>query len=458
MNSSRLPHPRYRLPFAGDILSVDAIKPVQKEMAMADALGAIYERKLFGHRLVVVSDPELVTQVNDESAWKKFLGLPHRKLRTVAEDGLFTAFNSEPNWHRAHAILGPAFNKSAMRGYHDAMQESLNELLNSWDSKSGADPVDAYTECSKLAFDVIGRCALSHNFGSFYQPVPFADAITRSLQYVNRSSNDVPIMRTVIGQGARRQHSNDLAFIRRTVDSLVLRRIARGISVGPKSDLLQHMLETPDPVTGDKLSHENIRNQIVTFLVAGNETTASTMAFALHFLSRSPATMQQLRDEVDAVAPNGAEIRFEDVSKLRSIRRVVDETLRLWPAAPGYFRKAREDGVVSLGGYIIPEGWVFVLLPQVHRAEAWGATARDFDPARFAPGKVSDGLHRVYKPWGTGLRACIGRQFALHEAVLALGSIVRRYDLTPNSKYQLDVREAVTLRPHGVRLSLSQRN
>lgn len=70
MNSSRLPHPRYRLPFAGDILSVDAIKPVQKEMAMADALGGIYERKLFGHRLVVVSDPELVTQVNDECVEK----------------------------------------------------------------------------------------------------------------------------------------------------------------------------------------------------------------------------------------------------------------------------------------------------------------------------------------------------------------------------------------------------
>lgn len=453
--SKTLPHPRYRLPFAGDIIGLDTAKPVQKEMAMATELGGIYERKIFGHRLVVVSEPELVAEVNDEKCWAKFLALPHRKLRAIGEDGLFTAFNSEPNWHRAHAVLGPAFSKGAMRGYHEAMQESVNELLTSWDSGSG--PVDAYDECSKLTFDVIGRCALSHDFGSFRQPVPFADAIARVLHYVNKSSNDVPIIRSVLGRRATRQHDEDLQFIRHTVDSLIEQRMAQPDSSKTSPDLLGHMLNTPDPDTGDRLTLENIRNQIITFLIAGNETTASTIAFALHFLSTRPDEMQRIRAEVDAVAPDGTDIEFENVPKLRRTRYVVDETLRLWPAAPGYFRKARERGATSLGGYEVPEGWVFVLLPQLHRSPEWGPEAHTFDPDRFATGQASDTNRRIYKPWGTGLRACIGRQFALHEAVLALASIARRYEIRADPDYQLDVREAVTMRPHGVRLSVSRR-
>ncbi|WP_265733211.1 cytochrome P450 [Rhodococcoides fascians] len=87
-----------------------------------------------------------------------------------------------------------------------------------------------------------------------------------------------------------------------------------------------------------------------------------------------------------------------------------------------------------------------------------GPEAHTFDPDRFATSQASDTNRRIYKPWGTGLRACIGRQFALHEAVLALASIARRYEIRADPDYQLDVREAVTMRPHGVRLSVSRRS
>lgn len=192
-------------------------------------------------------------------------------------------------------------------------------------------------------------------------------------------------------------------MIRDTVDLLVENRMpTRRSGANADSDLLQHMFETLDPTTGNGLSVDNIKNQIITFLVAGNETTASTMAFALHFLSRDPNLQQALRDEVEAVAPGGGAVDFDDVPKLRRVRRVVDETLRSWPAAPGYFRKARERGPAELGGYKIPEGWVFVLLPQVHRSASWGADARSFDPDRFIAGRTDHAPDRVYKPWGQG--------------------------------------------------------
>ena len=163
-----------------------------------------------------------------------------------------------------------------------------------------------------------------------------------------------------------------------------------------------------------------------------------------------------MRLEIDEASPDGGPIEFETVAKLRGVRRTIDETLRLWPAAPGYFRKARSKDPVALGGYTLPENWVFVLLPQLHRSAGWGDDSHEFNPDRFAA-DYPRSKDRVYKPWGTGLRACIGRQFALHESVLALAYILRRYDLTPAEGCRLDIREELTLRPHGVRLKVSRR-
>jgi unspecific monooxygenase len=141
---------------------------------------------------------------------------------------------------------------------------------------------------------------------------------------------------------------------------------------------------------------------------------------------------------------------------MRYLRRVVDETLRLWPSAPGYFRKVRTD--TTLGGrYAMPKGsWVFVLLPQLHRDPVWGENPDSFDPDRFKPENVKKRPAHAYRPFGTGPRSCIGRQFALHEAVLSLATILQRYSFQSDPEYKLDVREALTLKPVGLELSLQR--
>lgn len=142
---------------------------------------------------------------------------------------------------------------------------------------------------------------------------------------------------------------------------------------------------------------------------------------------------------------------------MRYLRRVVDETLRLWPSAPGYFRKVRTD--TTLGGrYEMPKGsWVFVLLPQLHRDPVWGEDPESFDPDRFKPENVKKRPAHAYRPFGTGPRACIGRQFALHETVLALAIILQRYNLQSDPKYTLDIRETLSLKPFGFELSVQRR-
>jgi unspecific monooxygenase len=215
------------------------------------------------------------------------------------------------------------------------------------------------------------------------------------------------------------------------------------------------MLTTDDPETGERLDPVNVRNQILTFLVAGHETSASALSFALYFLATHPDEAAKARAEVDTMSPHGATTpRFEEIAKLRAIRHVLDESLRLWPTAPAYFREAKQDTVLG-GRYPIKAGqWVIVVLQQVHRdPSVWGDDAAEFRPDRFhtRPGQG-------YKPFGTGIRACIGRQFAYHEMILALATILHRYDFEPDPNYVLDVREQLTFKPMGFRLTFTRRS
>ncbi|KMS66252.1 cytochrome P450, partial [Streptomyces leeuwenhoekii] len=135
-----------------------------------------------------------------------------------------------------------------------------------------------------------------------------------------------------------------------------------------------------------------------------------------------------------------------------------DETLRLWPTAPAFAREAREDTVLA-GAHPMRRGaWALVLTPMLHRdPRVWGPDAERFDPGRFDAAAVRSRPPHSFKPFGTGARACIGRQFALHEATLVLGLLLRRYELRPDPGYRLRVTERLTLMPEGLRLHLDRR-
>lgn len=137
---------------------------------------------------------------------------------------------------------------------------------------------------------------------------------------------------------------------------------------------------------------------------------------------------------------------------------MLDESLRLWPTAPAFAREARKDTVLA-GQHPMRRGaWALVLTPMLHRApEVWGPDPERFDPDRFTPEAVRARPPHTFKPFGTGARACIGRQFALHEATLVLGLLLRRYELHTDPGYRLTVTERLTLMPEGLRLRLERR-
>ncbi|WP_328844034.1 cytochrome P450 [Streptomyces sp. NBC_00258] len=455
----RIPRPPHRVPLLGDVVGVNLRTPLQDSLRVGRQLGPIFRRKGFGKEIVFVWGAKLSGEMADESRFAKHVGLGVANLRPVAGDGLFTAYNHEPNWQLAHDVLAPGFSRDAMESYHAMMLEVTGRLTDRWDVERAAGrAVDVPGDMTKLTLETIARTGFGHDFGSFERtrPHPFVTAMVGALMYAQRL-NVVPVpLAPVLMRSATRRNEADVAYLNRTVDDVVEARINGPAGEG---DLLDRMLDTAHPETGERLTPENIRRQVITFLIAGHETTSGALSFALHYLAQRPDIAARARAEVDRVWGDTPRPAYDQVARLRYVRRVLDESLRLWPTAPAYAREAKEDTVLD-GVHPMRRGaWALVLIPLLHRdPEVWGADAERFDPDRFEPGAVRARPAHTFKPFGTGARACIGRQFALHEATLVLGLLLRRYELRPDPAYRLRVAERLTLMPEGLTLHLDHRS
>ncbi|HWE92047.1 MAG TPA: cytochrome P450 [Pseudonocardiaceae bacterium] len=455
-----IPHARYRIPLAGDLIGASPATPVQTSMRLARELGPIFRRKIFSTEFVLVSGADLVADLVDESRFGKHVGLGVENLRSIGGDGLFTAYNSEPNWQRAHDILAPGFTRSAMERYHPTMLTVAHQLMDSWDQHLDGTAVNVTGDATRLTLETIARTGFGQDLGSFdrAEPHPFVTAMIGALRFALDQNATPPVIGPLLTRNARRRNTEDRRYLFDFVDKVIRARQDSGDTAA--EDLLGLMLNTRHPETGQRLSAANIAYQVVTFLVAGHETTSGALSFALYYLAKHPEIQATAQSEVDQVWGDSGDPDYAQVSKLRYVRRVLDESLRLWPTAPGFAREALADTTIGGGRYRMRKGAsAIVLAPMLHRDPAvWGADAESFDPDRFAPEAVRARPGHVYKPFGAGARACIGRQFALHEATLVLGLLLRRYQLHGQPDYRLKVTERLTLTPEDFTLNLTRRS
>lgn len=460
-SGQQLPHPPGRRRVIGDIeADADPATPVQNLLRRIDSLPPLVEFKAYRERFVFIHTAALCAQVSDDTTFDKALAPSVRALRVFAGDGLFTAYTDEPNWGLAHDLLVPAFTKPAMRDYHDTMNEVADDLVTKWASADGF--VDVADDLTRMTLETIGRTAFGHSFATFETSAtdPYVVAMVDSLKHasLNSALQTLPLGRAVSALHDRRAGdiSRRLAAV---IDPIITARLALGPRHGGREDLLGRMLHTAHERTGARLDVDNVRDQILTFLTAGHETTSGALSFALWFLTHDPAVLARAQAETDEILGPDPTARptFAQVPKFRYLRRVLDETLRLWPTAPGFTRSPRWP--TTVGGYaMLPQDWVIVFLPGVHRDPAvWGPHPDRFDPDNFLPERVRARPAYSYLPFGVGMRACIGRQFAIHEAVLVLARLLRRFDLRADSAYDLMVTERLTLMPKGFRVEARRR-
>lgn len=450
-----IPSPR-GLPVVGNTLQIPADGPSRYLAGLArNYPEGIYQIGLGGRTVTFVYDPDLVAELCDESRFYKPIDPPLSHVRDFSGDGLFTARHDEASWGHAHRILMPAFSQRSMRAYFPQMLEVAQELVAKWQRNQGVDLTVA-EDMTRLTLDTISLTGFGHRFHSFEheQLHPFLQAMSNALVEAMMRTRQLPFV-TSLRRNRDRAYQADIHTMQTLVDEVIRER--RAVGQAGVRDLLGLMLDASDPTTGERLRDENIRNQVLTFLIAGHETTSGLLSFALYLLLRNPHVLARAYAEIDHVLPGDGVPDYETTMKLDVIARILDETLRHWSPIPAFGLTAYEDTVIG-GRYALPKGQkISVLLEPLHHHPGAWERPDEFDIDRWLPENKAGHHPHAYKPFGNGERACIGRQFALTEARLALALILRRFALSDPHAYQLNVKQTLTLKPDGFTVRVRER-
>ncbi|MFQ3580882.1 MAG: cytochrome P450 [Chloracidobacterium sp.] len=355
-------------------------------------------------------------------------------------------------WRRQRKLMQPSFHRQALTGFVTTMAAETETLFARWDAHAHrGEPFDVAQEMAALTLGIAGLTLFSTPVGES------ADAFGQNLRtafdfvgFKMRPTLPVPLWVPT---------PSNLRFkaARRRLDAVVYQIIERRRkTLNPPPDLLTMLMAARDEDTGEAMSDLQLRDEVITLLLAGHETTAITLTWAFYVLTQEPVVAERLYEEVRSVL-RGAEATVEDLRRLPYTRMVIEETMRLYPPAWGLPREAINED--EIGGYYIP-GRTLVALNQflTHRHPDFWEDPERFDPERFSPERAVGRPMFAYFPFGGGQRVCIGSQFALMEATLVLAMLTQRYrfKLVPGHPIEFDT--LFTLRPkHGVRVICERR-
>ncbi len=446
-----IPRPPGR-PLIGNLLEVRPHQAMADLSALARQYGPIFALEAPGRvPRLFVSGYDLVDEICDDGRFDKALGPGLAVLaRSPVGHGLFTAETADPEWRRAHNVLLPAFRPQALRGYFPRMLDIAMQLRLKWERLNPGDTVDVPADMTRLTLDTIALAGFDYRFNSFYRdtPHPFVVAMLGVLNGAQQSVRQLPALRRMYWRQERRMLA-DQVHMARIVERLIDERRGSG-RLGQVDDLLDRMLVGIDPKSGEGLKDRNIIAQCITFLIAGHETTSGLLSFAIYALLKHPDVLARAYEEVDRVLGRDASVlpKAAQIGAMRYLTQVLEETLRLWPTAPAFTRRARQE--VMLGGRyrVTPEMPLLVMVGMLHRdPKVWGEEPERFDPDRFSPERRRLIAPNAYKPFGSGLRACIGRLFALQEAALVLAMVLQRFELVDFADYTLKTKQTLTIKP-----------
>src|SRR6201996_3262657 len=456
---SPIPQPPTK-PVVGNMLSLDSSAPVQNLARLAKELGPIFWLDMMGAPIVIVSGHDLVEELSDEKRFARAWRGPLRRVRAIAGDGLFTADTTEPNWSKAHNILMQPFGNRAMQSYHPSMVDIAEQLVKKWERLNGDEEIDVVHDMTALTLDTIGLCGFDYRFNSFYRRDyhPFVASLVRSLETI-MMIRGLP-MENLWMKKRRRDLAEDVAFMNKMVDEIVAERRKSTDATDDKKDMLAAMMTGVDRATGEQLDDVNIRYQINTFLIAGHETTSGLLSASIYALLKHPDVLKKAYEEVDRVLGPDLEAKptYQQVTQLTYITQILKESLRLWPPAPAYGISPLKDETIG-GKYKLKKNtFITVLVLALHRdPSVWGPNPDAFDPENFSKEAEAARPINAWKPFGNGQRACIGRGFAMHEAALAIGMILQRFKLIDVHRYQMVLKETLTIKPDGFKIKVRPR-
>ena len=392
----------------------------------------------FGKKLHVITDPEGMMQVLAQEA-KKFTktAIDARILGPATKEGLLSVHGDQ--WKRQRRAVAPMFAKRHMAD----LAPMITDVLNAFKTKLDLEPsLDLNTGMAELTFDVLAKALLGDPQGLDGERLKYATRNAVTSAGTLRPDDLIPwprwVPRPISPKGSRA-----LKKLKAAADDLLDSRDVND----PGDDLVGLLISAIDPKTGQKLSRRERRDNLIGFFIAGHETTALTLTWALYLVGMHGPTAERIRAEVTDICGQG-DIAYDDIDRLSFTRAVLDETMRLYPPAPMLNRECHEE--TEIHGRKIEVGDTFLLCNYVmHRTERLWENPNAFDPDRFMRQPELKAKGAPYMPFGAGPRICVGMAFAMMEAVMALGTLVRDYDIDiPDDCFPRPLM-TVTLRPEG---------
>ncbi|SDX77916.1 cytochrome P450 [Halobellus clavatus] len=382
--------------------------------------------------------------VSEEAKFRKS-DVENDAIGTLLGDGLL--LSDGDTWQRQRDLAQPAFSPRRVSGLGDVISRHVQELLDDWED---GEVRDVQLEMARVTVRIIVEAM----FGSQLSDAQ-TERIQEHLEPLGQRFEPEP-MRAIVPEWAptkeNREYHESVRVLEGIIDDIVAER--RGTEFDPDvdpagvadgdepMDLLSILLRAHG--RGEQ-SDEQLRDELMTMLLAGHDTTALALTYTWYLLSEHPEAASRVHDELDSVCgddpPTAADTR-----ELDYIERVLQESMRLYPPVYALFREPKLD--VRLGGYRIPRGSA-VMLSQwvVHRSERWYDNPETFDPDRWLPERRTERPRFAYFPFGAGPRHCIGKHLAMLEAKLIVGTVAQAYELDYVRDEPFELRGSLTMHP-----------
>jgi cytochrome P450 len=385
----------------------------------------------------VVNHPELVWHVLSSNRVYTKNTLSYVRLRQLIGLGLITSDGDF--WLRQRRIAQPAFHKQKIAGFASIMTRAAEAAAERISAANGK-PIDVCAEMTRATLSIVCDALLGGDVGSDGETIGSAFTVLNQIM-IGRLIRPIPTPSFIPTAENRRFRAN-LRLLDDTVYRIIARRRAQPEASG---DLLSMLLHARDEETGQAMTDQQLRDEVITILLAGHETTAVTLAWCLYLLSQHPEVENKLRAELTQVL-GGRTPELADVEKLRYTRMVLEETLRLYPPVWILGRGVASDD--TLGGHKIPRGGNVIVSPwALHRSPSLWEAPNEFRPERF---EAADSIPRgAYFPFAGGPRQCVGNNFALLEGQLILAILLQRFRLSLAPGHEVELEPLLTLRPRG---------
>ncbi len=466
------PGPKEGKPFLG-VLPYFRKDPPAYLMSVAREFGDLVHLKLARQSAYVVSHPDAIRDilVTNQSNFLKSRMLERAKL--LLGEGLLT---SEGEFHtRQRRLVQPAFHRDRLVRYASDMVACAENQSRLWESRADAKAaVDVSEEMMRMTLAIVGRTLFSADVSSDADDI--GGAITQIFSLFDTLLLPFSDLMRRLPLPSVRRFEEARARLNKIVYRLIAERRASGKDAG---DLLSMLLLAQDDEDHSQMTDQQVRDEALTLLIAGHETTANALTWAWYLLSQNPEAEARMHEELDRVL-GGRAPGFEDLGRLPYTTGVFSETLRLYPPAWAVGRRAKQD--YAIGDYVVPANSILLMSQWVvHRDPRWWTEPEKFDPERWSvmagvaadreqalasgPGASPNPKNRAedrpkfaFFPFGGGTRVCIGERFAWAEGILVLATLAQRWKLRLEPGHPVAIKAVLTLRTrHGMKMTIEPR-